>query len=177
MLSRKSESRITTLREQDEWHCMEEVRNASFPRVHRPSHSDTDMLPAVFGPAATTWFKFLQNRVRLPNKNAEIIARVFVDQTVFSTTNLFCFLSSMAIMEGTDPKEKLEKSYKTALIKNWTVWPFIQLINFKMVPLHHRVLVVNVVSLGMDSWTETVEAKANLMCTGWNCYLSYINSQ
>lgn len=62
-------------------------------------------------------------------------------------------------MEGTSPKEKLEKSYWTALTSNWMVWPFIQVVNFKFVPLHHRVLLVNVISLG------------------WNCYLSWINSQ
>ncbi|KAI9836523.1 MAG: Protein required for ethanol metabolism [Sclerophora amabilis] len=64
----------------------------------------------------------------------------------------------MSLMEGTDPKEKLDKTYKSALAKNWMVWPWVQAINFKFVPLDHRVLVVNVVSLG------------------WNCYLSYINS-
>ena len=64
----------------------------------------------------------------------------------------------MAIMEGTDPKDKIDSTYKTALTKNWMVWPWIQLTNFKFVPLEHRVLVVNVVSLG------------------WNCYLSYLNS-
>ncbi|KAG9980650.1 hypothetical protein KCU78_g21604, partial [Aureobasidium melanogenum] len=42
--------------------------------------------------------------------------------------------------------------------KNWMLWPFVQAVNFKFVPLQHRVLVVNVVSLG------------------WNCYLSYLNS-
>ncbi|KAF8848770.1 sym-1 [Acephala macrosclerotiorum] len=114
---------------------------------------------AVFGPAATTWFKFLQNKVVLRNKNAEILARVAADQTIFASTNLFCFLSSMAIMEGTSPKDKLEKSYWTALQSNWMIWPFIQVVNFKFVPLHHRVLLVNVISLG------------------WNCYLSWINSQ
>ena len=65
----------------------------------------------------------------------------------------------MAIMEGSSPKDKLESTYATALTKNWMVWPFVQAINFKLVPLHHRVLVVNVVSLG------------------WNCYLSFLNSQ
>lgn len=115
--------------------------------------------PAVFGPAATTWFKFLQHRVVLKNKNLEILARVAVDQTLFASTNLFCFLSSMAIMEGTSPKEKLDKSYWTALTANWSVWPFIQLVNFKFIPLVHRVLVVNVISIG------------------WNCYLSMINSE
>lgn len=51
-------------------------------------------------------------------------------------------------MEGTDPKEKLNNSYWNALQKNWMVWPAVQAINFKLVPLEHRVLVVNIVSLG-----------------------------
>ena len=51
-------------------------------------------------------------------------------------------------MEGTDPKEKLKSTYGNALQKNWMVWPAVQAINFKLVPLEHRVLVVNIVSLG-----------------------------
>jgi protein Mpv17 len=101
----------------------------------------------------------LQNKVVLKNKNTEILARVACDQGIFAGANLFVFLSSMAIMEGTSPKDKLEKSYWPALTTNWMIWPFVQAINFKLVPLHHRVLVVNVVSLG------------------WNCYLSYLNSK
>ena len=54
----------------------------------------------------------------------------------------------MAYMEGTDPKEKLNSTYFNALQKNWMVWPAVQAINFKLVPLEHRVLVVNIVSLG-----------------------------
>lgn len=117
------------------------------------------VITAVFGPAATTWFKFLQHNIVLKNKNAEILARVAADQLIFAPTNLFCFLSSMAMMEGTSPKEKLDSSYKTAIQSNWMVWPFVQMVNFKLVPLHHRVLVVNVISIG------------------WNCYLSFLNSQ
>ena len=52
-------------------------------------------------------------------------------------------------MEGSDPQKKLESTYTTALSKNWMVWPLVQATNFKFVPLEHRVLVVNVVSLGM----------------------------
>ncbi|KAI9715275.1 MAG: Protein required for ethanol metabolism [Candelaria pacifica] len=103
---------------------------------------------AVFGPAATIWYKFLQNKVVLRNKNMEIVARVLTDQCVFASTNLFVFLSSMAIMEGSDPKKKLESTYATALTKNWFLWPWVQAINFKLVPLEYRVLVVNIVSLG-----------------------------
>lgn len=107
------------------------------------------MSAAVFGPGATLWYGFLQRKIRIPSSpNLEILARVGVDQTVFASTNLFLFLSSMAIMEGSDPKKKLEQSYTTALAKNWMVWPVVQATNFKFVPLEHRVLVVNVVSLG-----------------------------
>lgn len=54
----------------------------------------------------------------------------------------------MAMMEGSDPGKKLETTYFSALSKNWMVWPVVQAINFKFVPLDYRVLVVNVVSLG-----------------------------
>lgn len=104
---------------------------------------------AVFGPAATKWFGFLQKKIRIPSSpNLEILARVGVDQCVFASTNLFVFLSTMAILEGSDPKKKLETTYVNALKKNWMVWPVVQFTNFKFVPLEHRVLVVNVVSLG-----------------------------
>lgn len=54
-------------------------------------------------------------------------------------------------MEGSSPQEKLEKSYLPGLKANWMLWPAVQAINFKLVPLEHRVLVVNIVSLGMNS--------------------------
>ena len=54
----------------------------------------------------------------------------------------------MAIMEGSNPQEKLEKSYLQGLKANWVVWPAVQAVNFKLIPLEHRVLVVNIVSLG-----------------------------
>ena len=66
----------------------------------------------------------------------------------------------MALMEGTDPAEKLSGTYAEALKKNWMVWPAVQAVNFKFVPLEHRVLVVNVVSLG-EWWSDS------LCLVGW----------
>ena len=85
----------------------------------------------------------------------EILARVGLDQAILAPTNLFVFLSSMAIMEGSDPSKKIESTYWNALSKNWMLWPFVQAMNFKFVPLHHRVLVVNVVSLGMSCFSPS----------------------
>ena len=64
----------------------------------------------------------------------------------------------MAVLEGTPPSEKINRSYREALTTNYMIWPFVQMVNFKVVPLQHRVLFVNVISIG------------------WNCYLSYLNS-
>ena len=103
----------------------------------------------VFGPGATLWYRFLQRKIAVPGRpNLEIVTRVLTDQTVFASTNLFVFLSSMAIMEGKDPVKRLEDTYLLGLKKNWMVWPVVQFTNFKYVPLQHRVLVVNIVSLG-----------------------------
>jgi protein Mpv17 len=142
----------------------------------------------IFGPAATLWFRFLSTSVKFPSKRVTIMARVGADQLLFAPTNLFCFLSTMAFLEGWPEKstmtttttttttlaaaveeekkkgageriaDKLDSTYWMALSRNYMVWPFIQIANFSLVPLHHRVLVVNVIALG------------------WNCYLSYLNS-
>ncbi|PKY00505.1 peroxisomal membrane protein [Aspergillus campestris IBT 28561] len=113
---------------------------------------------AIFGPAATTWFSFLQRHVVLKSKTATLVARVTADQCLFTPTHLTCFLSSMAIMEGSDPVEKWRNNFLPSYKANLAIWPFVQGVNFTFVPLEFRVLVVNVVALG------------------WNCLLSVINS-
>jgi len=76
--------------------------------------------------------------------------RVAVDQTLFAPTGLFVFLTSMSIMEGSSPREKLDRSDGTALKRKWMVWPFVQLVNFRFVPLESRVVVVNGVPFGVE---------------------------
>ncbi|KAF2858733.1 hypothetical protein K470DRAFT_283091 [Piedraia hortae CBS 480.64] len=103
----------------------------------------------IFGPAATKWFGFLQRKIVIPDRpNLEIAAKVATDQCVFASTNLFVFLSTMAVLEGKDPMERVREKYTEVLKKNWMVWPLVQAVNFKFVPLDQRVLLVNVVSIG-----------------------------
>jgi protein Mpv17 len=135
---------------------------SSFPlsRLPHPSIRLTPPFPqiVVFGPAAATWFKVLSRHVNLRSPNATILARVACDQGLFAPTFIGVFLSSMAVLEGSSPREKLARNYSDALLTNWMIWPFVQMVNFKLVPLQHRLLFVNVISIG------------------WNCYLSFLNS-
>lgn len=101
----------------------------------------------------------MQKKINFKTQTQTIVARVLADQTIFASTNMFVFLSTMSILEGGSPQEKLKKSYISGLKANWMLWPPVQAANFSVVPLEHRVLVVNIVSLG------------------WNCFLSYLNSQ
>ncbi|BCS23217.1 Mpv17/PMP22 family protein [Aspergillus puulaauensis] len=113
---------------------------------------------AIFGPAATVWFSFLQRNVVFKSNKATIAARVGLDQGLFGPLNISCFLTSMAVMEGADPIEKWKSSFLPVYKANLTVWPMVQTINFAFVPLEYRVLLVNFISLG------------------WNCFLSLISS-
>lgn len=113
---------------------------------------------AIFGPAAATWYGILQRHVVLSTPRKTMLARVAVDQGVFAPVFIGVFLSSMAVLEGGSPKEKLEKNYTNALTANYMLWPAAQMVNFSVVPLEHRVLFVNLLSIG------------------WNSYLSFLNS-
>ncbi|KAL5120429.1 Protein required for ethanol metabolism [Pleosporales sp. CAS-2024a] len=112
----------------------------------------------IFGPAATKWYGFLTKNVNLSGKNSTIVARVACDQLLFAPVNMGLFLSSMAYLEGASVQKRLQDAYVPGLTKNFMIWPWVQFTNFKYVPMEHRVLVVNIISLG------------------WNCYLSYLNS-
>ncbi|KAL1835853.1 hypothetical protein VTJ49DRAFT_5972 [Mycothermus thermophilus] len=99
----------------------------------------------IFGPCAATWFRLLSRHVTLSTPTATTLARVACDQGIFAPTFIGVFLSSMAVLEGGSPREKLQSTYKQALLSNWMVWPFVQLANFSLVPLQHRLLFVNVI--------------------------------
>lgn len=62
------------------------------------------------------------------------------------------FLTSMSVMEGVDPQDKLSRTYWDALRANWMLWPAVQTLNLALVPLQYRVLTVNVVNIGMYLW-------------------------
>ncbi|KAL9931484.1 hypothetical protein V8E36_009649 [Tilletia maclaganii] len=68
--------------------------------------------------------------------------RVAIDQGLFAPFGLFMFVASMGIMEGrsfSGIQDKFSEMYFPALLANWQLWPAVQLINFRFVPLRYRV--------------------------------------
>jgi protein Mpv17 len=94
---------------------------------------------------------------------ATLTARVALDQFAFSPVSVATFFTVNGIMEGLDGHqihEKLKQTYWTALVANWKVWIGVQYLNFYFVPVHHRLLLVNTVALGWNTYMSDLNAKA-----------------
>ncbi|KAK4055827.1 hypothetical protein OIO90_003081 [Microbotryomycetes sp. JL221] len=73
---------------------------------------------------------------------AALAKRVAADQLGMAPVGLFIFLFSMGTLEGLDGaqiREKFRMNYWPILLVNWQIWPILQLINFRFVPLKFRV--------------------------------------
>ncbi|CAH1760804.1 25_t:CDS:10 [Entrophospora sp. SA101] len=116
----------------------------------------------IAGPVPAVWYRILDRYVKFENPITGLLARVALDQMVFAPTFIAGFFLIQGILEGKTKLQltrKLEKAYLPALLNSYKIWPIVQLINFRFVPLDHRLLVVNTVALG------------------WNTYLSVTNNK
>ncbi|GAA5886441.1 hypothetical protein JCM16303_001410 [Sporobolomyces ruberrimus] len=71
-----------------------------------------------------------------------LLKRVAADQVGMAPISLLIFLFSMSLLEGLsgeETQEKIKDNYWPILFVNWQVWPLLQLINFRYVPLKYRV--------------------------------------
>lgn len=119
----------------------------------------------IFSFIGDKWFKFLSQKVALPNRPnghwTNTLFRVGVDQATFAPTSIPFYFGCLTLMEGRsleDAKKKINDRWWETLRANWAVWPAFQCFNFTFVPLQHRLLAVNAVAIF------------------WNTYLSYKNS-
>lgn len=92
--------------------------------------------------------------------NGMAIKRMLTDQLLFAPAGLVVFFTAMGLAEGgwENVKEKFRDAYTPALIANYKVWPIVQFVNFKFMPLQYRLPFVS--SLGIV----------------WNAYLSWLNN-
>uniref|UniRef100_A0A060SXX2 Protein SYM1 n=1 Tax=Blastobotrys adeninivorans TaxID=409370 RepID=A0A060SXX2_BLAAD len=113
----------------------------------------------IFAPIATQWYPLI-NRLVHPNPAIQSLKRVAADQLGFAPfVGIPLYFSCLGAMEGkssSDIKESLQSKYKDTLFTNWLVWPAVQMANFWVVPVQHRLLVVNIVSV---AWNAFLSAK------------------
>eukprot|EP00980_Cylindrotheca_fusiformis_P009918 scaffold2195_cov132-Cylindrotheca_fusiformis.AAC.2 len=138
---------------------------------------------AAFGVVATAWLHywwgFLEVFVgkRLPvaqYRMSNTLTKVFIDQaigapmyiyTYFVITNFLQDFNALPTKSMAKASELFTKTCDKAsgmlpptMLRHWTLWPAVHTFNFYYMPLHHRVLV------------------QNLVLVGWSGYLSHLNN-
>lgn len=84
--------------------------------------------------------------------------KVGIDQLIFAPICLAMLVSILSYMQDRNVQmieHKLKTQYKDILIANYYVWPWVQIVNFRLVPLNYQVL-----------FTQTVAFL-------WNIYISW----
>ncbi|ODN84927.1 hypothetical protein, variant 2 [Cryptococcus amylolentus CBS 6039] len=135
----------------------------------------------AMGPIIGRWMRLLEKRIPMPNvsrgggltlpgevvrkkggEGVQLAKRVLADQVVMAPIGLCLFVGSMGIMEGhsqLEISEKFRDIYWAALFANWKIWPLIQTINFKLMPIQYRVPFQSTCGIA------------------WTLYLSLLNAQ
>jgi len=86
--------------------------------------------------------------------------KLAVDQLVNAPVFTAVFFWMIGVLEGHSwqrIRTKIEDEYWRTLYTNWMIWPAVNFVNFRYVPLDRRVLVVNTVALGWNTFLSSVQ--------------------
>ncbi|KAJ1450280.1 hypothetical protein M885DRAFT_532830 [Pelagophyceae sp. CCMP2097] len=87
----------------------------------------------------------------------KVLQRVAVDQTLLMPMNMAVFHAwpGLTLLDWQRAKRDVEEAFWPSTTFAWCVWPLVHPINFKFVPLEHRLLVTNVCALGVFSFATS----------------------
>ncbi|KAL4218292.1 Protein Mpv17 [Mactra antiquata] len=112
------------------------------------------------GPLFSIWYSRLAKT--FGHTKYAALKMVACDQLLFAPPFIAYFLGTMELFKGEglqDVKLKLQDDYLTVMKTNYKLWPMVQALNFTFVPIHYRVVVVNMVAVGWNTYLAWMSAK------------------
>lgn len=99
----------------------------------------------LMAPIQHKWFSFLSSTFPLGKTSgtAQALKRVALDQCVFAPVGLAVFFTYMTVAEGGGRralKRKMADIYVPSLKANYLVWPAVQMLNFRIIPLRFQIV-------------------------------------
>lgn len=142
-------------------------------------------------PIQFRWFKFLERSFPITKTSAFLPAmkRVAFDQLIFAPFGVAAFFTVMTVAEGGGKREVLHKMrdmYVPTLKANYVLWPAVQVINFRLMPVQFQLVSTIMESICLT--TPSVWASADDRCSlsfqpfvstvgiAWTAYLSLTNA-
>jgi len=109
-------------------------------------------------PYSHYWFQILNRFIPLAQKTNKLpwlVASVAIDQTVAFPVSIVMFMAARGLIDGKKPediKQGVKHNFWGAYTNGVKLWGTAQLFNFYAIPLEHRVMFLNVVSLVWNTY-------------------------
>ncbi|XP_014256881.1 protein sym-1-like [Cimex lectularius] len=107
---------------------------------------------AMIGPVVTKWYRYLDSVVGHELTAKRLAVKLATDQILFAPACQSLSISFVALLEGKRVVEEVRTNFKDVLLASYKIWPFVQVLNFSLVPLQYRTLFVQVVALGWNTY-------------------------
>ncbi|KAL3420682.1 Mpv17/PMP22 family protein [Phlyctema vagabunda] len=117
----------------------------------------------MMAPVQFKWFQFLTRAFPITKTSAvgPTFKRMAFDQLIFAPVGIATFFTAMTIAEGGGKRavtHKLRDMYIPTLKANYMVWPLVQIVNFRLMPVQFQLPFVSAIGIA------------------WTAYLSLSNS-
>ncbi|TVY46304.1 Protein sym1 [Lachnellula occidentalis] len=109
----------------------------------------------MMAPVQFKWFQFLSKAFPITKSSGmgPAMKMVAFDQLIFAPVGIACFFTVMTVAEGGGRRavtNKLRDMYLPTLKANFMVWPLVQIINFRLMPIQFQLPFVSTIGI---AWT------------------------
>lgn len=120
----------------------------------------------VIAPFQFKWLKFLSRVFPLTSTSATVPAlkRVAMDQFIFAPVGLTAFFTYMTYAEGGNTqavKKRLSHVFIPTLKANYILWPAVQLLNFRVIPLQFQLPFASTVGIAWGTYLSLTNSSAD----------------
>src|SRR5690242_13755616 len=134
----------------------------------------------LMSPIQHRWFGFLSKTfpiTKIGSPWIPALKRVAFDQFLFAPAGLAAFFTYMTIAEGGGKRavqRKFQDVYIPALKANFLIWPTVQIINFRVMPIQFQI--VRPLTLLLRPLLTHLQPFVSTVGIAWTAYLSLTNS-